>query len=223
MRKLNFISVILLSTTLFFFNCKSQQIEETPKDLSSIGRLNSALPDFCKQLDINPNAKVVELKFGINDKVLEQSAMLKSRSTITMDLNNATTIKFVTSGGDTLTAMTIPLADSPNIMTCIAECKGESFSSVADFSFNETNKTMSYTIPQDASSALCGKQKISSSWGSQWMDCMKGGLGSHIGVIITVAGVAGGVGCVPCAGVAAFYTGVLSVGCMPTVKLIPVK
>jgi hypothetical protein len=48
---------------------------------------------------------------------------------------------------------------------------------------------------------------------------MKGGMGSHVGVIITVPGVAGGVGCIPCAGVAAFYTGVLSVGRMPSVKL----
>jgi hypothetical protein len=88
--------------------------------------------------------------------------MLKAKSSSNWNENDATTIKFITSEGDTLTSMTIPSAENPSIMTCIVECEGETFSTVADFSFDGVNKTMSYTLPETSSSMSVG-QKASSS------------------------------------------------------------
>lgn len=59
-------------------------------------------------------------------------------------------------------------------------------------------------------------QVVIRGWFSDYADCVKGVISTDDapGAIITVMGVAGGVGCVPCGGVAAFILGVGAVGCL---------
>lgn len=51
---------------------------------------------------------------------------------------------------------------------------------------------------------------------TSFLGCMRGFFRSDIGTIVEILDVAGGLGCVVCAGVAGFYTGVAALGCMPT-------
>ena len=47
-----------------------------------------------------------------------------------------------------------------------------------------------------------------------WWGCMKNFFGSDVGTVVNILGVASSVGCVPCAIVAAFTTGIMAIACI---------
>jgi hypothetical protein len=202
----------LIAVVIFTINSCSKK-SDFQKDDSNIpevqqDKLNSAVAELSSNLGINVNAKVADVSYGSNNKVLSFVSKLKSGSQKNeWDVLNSSTIKFVTVNGDTLTSIAVPLKSDPTIMTCYVECNGRTNAYVLNCTFDEVNKTMSYTINNDIAPLQLKRL-------SNWMGCMKTVMGSHVGVIVTVAGVAGSLGCVPCAGVAGFYTGIAALACL---------
>ena len=47
-----------------------------------------------------------------------------------------------------------------------------------------------------------------------WWGCMKNFFGSDPGTFVNIMGIAGGVGCIPCAIIAAFTTGIMAIACI---------
>lgn len=60
---------------------------------------------------------------------------------------------------------------------------------------------------QDISIAVSGKY-------GGWWGCMKNFFGSDVGTFVNIMGVAGGVGCIPCAIIAGFTTGIMGIACI---------
>jgi len=201
----NLLNLLVILFLVSFSSCNEEkelsEIEETNVELSS------AANELGTQLGLTIEVESVNISYGVNKKVKGFVNSLKSTSTAEWDVDNSTTIEFVTSTGETLTSIAVPLLSNPNTMSCLVESNGKTKAYVLDFIFDEENKTMSYFINDEIT-------PLELKGFSDWFECMNGVMDSEVGVIITVAGVAGGLGCVPCAGVAGFYTGVAALGCL---------
>jgi hypothetical protein len=204
--------VILLVMTMAFTACHDDNSLTTPPKETGVKKYkipDSAIAQLNTFFGTHIKAHVVDITKGKNKTISHFFSTLKSTSLSInkWDINNSATLTFVTDKGDTLVSGAIPLLSNPNIMTCFVKNQGETKAYVLKFSFDEINETLSYQIISDINPL--NLKKINS-----WMSCMKGVMASEVGVVITVSGVAAGLGCVPCAGVAGFYTGFAALGCI---------
>ncbi len=200
---------IYLFATILFVGCvKEQTKNSTTEDIE----LNNEISILGEEIGLNVEAKVLNISYGNNTEINNFIKILKSTTTHEWNIDNSTTLKFITSIGDTLTSISVPLLSTPNTMVCIVEINGQTNTYVLDLIFDDNGKTMSYRINNDIDFI-----ELKSTNG--WMDCMQGVLGSHVGVIIAVGGVAGGLGCTACSGVAGFFMGVAVLACVLSVTL----
>lgn len=195
-----FFTTILCVVSLLY-SCNDTTFEEAEERVEAKKELTDIANDVVSEFNID--AKIASVELISNNKM-----QTKSQNTDGIwDIENSASFKFVTSTGKELISTSIPLKSNPNTKKCIVETNGIKEVYILDFVFDEEKETMVYKINYSLSSPQTKSL-------SNWMSCMENALDSHIGVIITVSGVAGGLGCVPCAAVAGFYTGVISLGCL---------
>ncbi|WP_321294744.1 hypothetical protein [Marinifilum fragile] len=205
------INLLLVCFFLVLFNaCDDNSSDMSLDDTSEFSVLNKEISKTASLFDLDIEGEVISFNPGATLKDSLKNTFVKSQQNL-WNFDEVSVMEFKDKDGNIVKNTVIPLKDSPWTMCSIIEKNGEIYSQVLDYVFDEEKSTMCYYINESINPIDPITLK---SWGSRWMGCMKGVLASEVGVIITVAGVAGGVGCVPCAGVAAFYTGVFALGCM---------
>jgi hypothetical protein len=122
-----------------------------------------------------------------------------------LNFENSTTLVLTNDSQEDVKIHAIPLLSDPSRVVTIVSRLDKTYSFVLAMN----------RIGQDEYSydLICSSPYNDKAW-NNWGSCMHDVLNSHVGDIVTVAGVAGGLGCVPCAGVAGFFVGVSAIGCL---------
>ncbi|MGZ2372065.1 hypothetical protein ACXR6G_20015 [Ancylomarina sp. YFZ004] len=202
-------NLLFLLMALFVLNACDEESKDEVKIDSEYSVLNKEINNISNQLGIKVKGEVLSVSTDVILGSKLKSSFVKSELN-SWDVENVTIIEFKDENGIIIKNTMIPLKDSPWTMCSIVERDGQVYSQVLDFVFDEENSTTTYFLNESISPI---NPKTLKSWGSRWMDCMGNIYSSHVGVMVTTLSVAAGVGCVPCGGVAAFYTGVAALGC----------
>lgn len=167
-------------------------------DISTTKGMQSLIENFESNSDIKFKGNLINVK---KTSVINISNLKSS-----VDTDNVILLEILTNDNQVLKVYSGASLENENEAIVFAEIGGV-VSDEIKFTFTENN---------DGSTnfnalILSNKTGRAMSWG----DCMQGFFSDpYIGTITQVAGVAGGLGCVPCAAVAGFYTGVAALGCL---------
>jgi hypothetical protein len=181
----------LFFMALLFGACQKNKPIENPIPVNKELRFAR---DLARQLGINTELKDVSMQTSAPTSRLQQS------ETAFLELSQAVKISFTLSNGEVLTTTSIPYSNKANTYLEYIEYRGTVQSLVIETSFDPQNKIFRAKLAS-------GNQRFSI---GGWFDCMKGVLGSDVGVVIGVGSVLPGVG----QAVAGFFMGVSALGCM---------
>jgi len=167
-------------------------------DLSTTKGMQSLIDNF----ESNTNIKFKGSLINVKKISVVNISNLKSN----IDVDNVIQLEILTNDEQILKIYSAASLENENEAVVFAEIDGV-VSDEIKFTFYENNDG-STNFNTSILSNTTGKAL---SWG----ECMQGFFSDpYIGTITQVAGIAGGLGCVPCAGVAGFFTGVAALGCL---------
>ena len=192
------ICILLWVGATLFSSCNKQSIEAVDK--TNNHNLVEEADKIAKQLGFDVSIKNVMVENRINFQCTENNSL-------NLDLEKAITIIFALENGDSIISTTIPIINSDSIYYNIIERGSFQYAMVVyssyDYASNKVIMQQLVDCNEKTPPIIC----------VPWLDCMKNLFASDVGAVIQIGGVAGGLGCVACAAVAGFLTGVGALGC----------
>jgi hypothetical protein len=206
MKKIKLLSALLLSAILMLLSCSDDnKTNEESLDLSNIEISKNGINKMISDLESKTNLKFKGTLLNVEKKSISNLENLKSN----IDLNNIILFEILAENGEILKIYSSPSSTIENEVSVFTFIDGYVTDEIKfNFSSDDNGNTI-YT-----SEILSNETAKAAGWGS----CMQGVFSSpDVGTIIQVGGVAGGLGCVPCAGVAGFFTAVGALGCLAAI------
>jgi hypothetical protein len=211
MQRLNLLSSVFTLSLLMLFSCTkesdgivsesngvNQITDMSGLDVSKEG-IESLFSTLEKDLNFELKATLVDVKLVSNPNIKGLTKGIYNENTIMIEM--------IANTGELLRIYSTPSLENENEVYSFSELDGE-MSSVMKYNYiiNEYGNTNVYCelLPDEN--------------GKGWGSCMQGFFSDpFIGTTTQVLGVAGGLGCVPCAGAAGFFTGVAALGCLAAI------
>lgn len=204
MKILKFFMVALIGSAIL--SCSKEQVS-TPSlmdfsnmEISKDG-INNLYEQYASKTNKPIKGELIDAKIGAHLDFLN----LKSA----IDSNNIVVLNLIADSGQNVKIYSAPSLNVPGQVIVFTVIDGLLMDEVQFTFFNDSDGYTRFST--SIISSTSGKTSGLSNWGK----CMQGFFADpFIGTLVQVAGVAGGLGCVPCAGVAGFYTGIAALGCL---------
>lgn len=198
------ILLITLITIFFTFSCSNMNEETLQEEVLDMSKVEMTTDGMQKVIDyFNKNSE-----YQFNGKLL--SAGFTSIDEKKFDLKNSINaenlilFEILSKDGKFIKVYSSPSLEVENEVIVFTEYNGVITNEVKYNFKDNSDGTMNFKV-------TLVNNKLTKSWG----DCMQGFFSdSFVGTATAVLGVASGVGCVPCGGAAAFFTGVAAIGCL---------
>jgi|TARA_B110000285_G_scaffold229443_1_gene294159 hypothetical protein len=192
--------LVFAFTLLTFYSCSEEESYNFTSEVN--------VETIYEQLLSSKITNGVELKSNSFEKIdvsIIENLGLDDECLGELNFENSTTLVLTNDSQEDVKIHAIPLLSDPSRVVTIVSRLDKTYSFVLAMN----------RIGQDEYSydLICSSPYNDKAW-NNWGSCMHDVLNSHVGDIVTVAGVAGGLGCVPCAGVAGFFVGVSAIGCL---------
>lgn len=197
MKKL-FITIFTFALTVNSFCQTSPDLDTELRSISN--QLNVSSSSFTSTNSQSRPINADELRFIDSKKDLLLNFQL--------DFENAVAYIIRNSNGITITSISIPYLNSDKILNYVYEGSDYLLQNLTA-TYNNQSEKLFINVNNTIDTNTAGRW---ASW-SAWTGCMTNYFGSGVGTFVNIMGIAGGVGCVPCAVIAGAVTGVMMIAC----------
>ena len=207
MKKANLITTVVFTLficNVIFISCSESDIitEQKQKhlDLRTIEISKQGLTPVFKTLELNFKkefkGELLDASIGIDNHKI-----INSRSNI--DHDNTIHLKIMTNDGEILNVFSSPSTENENEVIVFAENNGI----VTD--------EIKFTFVENLDGTFNFEAIVINESYRGWFSCMSNAFDDdYFGTTVTLLGIAGGVGCVPCGIAGAVLTGFVGIGCL---------
>jgi|GEM_PF-3316822 len=175
---------------------------------------------FYKQMNLpsDLDLKITETSTEIdsNSSLKNLRAKLKSSETNLIEYGTVS-IKASSAYNELIEVNSITYQHSNNIFYSIIEIKTTVGSGYAKIGFIQENASEIRFVSYEELDENFNPVKTSKGWGDRYINCVGGMFkDDFLGTTLSILGIASGLGCGPCGGVAAAIVGIGAIGCLAT-------